>query len=324
MTFTFESTGLDQSDVAVLESSTTTNEHADAAEAALSIYDGTEGVDGQDPQEAAGDDKQDSNPTGNDGEVLADSENQVECLAAAPLPAAVHSPEVPATTKEKEKAAATRLAKRAEQLHQVQRKEGEVAAASVRWARLQAQTKRAKKHFDLAVEELSDLQDELGGDWADEEADDEPVDNTEIDRVDDGPISQVDQPQVLTVSPLPANALIAWRDVPTTEINLTGIRGLGEKKLEELIATCPTIGALEDMRASFGGLRNLKGIGEKTSDEIENRIIDWLSKNRDAAVLGGGEASSSTTITAIDSPPSITFNDSGNDVTASPVDLSDL
>lgn len=312
MALSFDTAGLEQSDVAVAECSVlTTNEHANAAEAALSVYDGQE--------EEVGDEQE-------SGELLADNQDSPQPLATDPPPTTIHSPEVPATTKEKEKAAAAtasaRATKRAEQLHQIKRKEGDVASASVRWARLQAQTKRAKKHFDLIVEELSDLQDELGGDcWGSDDGvdDDSETAPIEIDRVDDGPINQDEQsPATATVSPLPANTSIAWRVTPTTALNLTGIRGLGEKKLDELIATCPTVGALEDMRASFGGLRNLKGIGEKTSDEIENRIMDWLSKNRDAAVLS---EVSSTALPASDHEPAPAQNNSEN---SGPVDLSDL
>lgn len=73
---------------------------------------------------------------------------------------------------------------------------------------------------------------------------------------------------------------IDWRAVPSIQLNLNEVKGLGSDKLERLIEACPTLGDLEDLRAGKG-IRSLKGFGEALSDRIEQKILDWLTQNRD-------------------------------------------
>lgn len=72
----------------------------------------------------------------------------------------------------------------------------------------------------------------------------------------------------------------AWRSRPVSEL------GLPEKLVERLADNgIETIGRLEDQRASFDGLRGIKGIGEAKADAIEAAVLAWLDKNRDSQVL---------------------------------------
>jgi hypothetical protein len=71
-----------------------------------------------------------------------------------------------------------------------------------------------------------------------------------------------------------------WRDVPIGEaIQMT------EKQAEKLEAAgVKTVGQFEHLRSGQmdgfpDGLRSVKGIGEKTVDEWEDQILDWMSVN---------------------------------------------
>ncbi len=80
----------------------------------------------------------------------------------------------------------------------------------------------------------------------------------------------------------------AWRQVPVSALNFDNIKGMGKKKIEALMERCPTMGDFEDLRAknAFGdGLTTIKGIGQALANELENAMMDWLTKNRDAKVL---------------------------------------
>jgi hypothetical protein len=89
--------------------------------------------------------------------------------------------------------------------------------------------------------------------------------------------------------PAAKNADESWRKVPTTELGLDSIKGFGKKKREALLEVAPTLGDLENLRAKAGpmGLQEVlpDGFGEKICGEIENKILDWLSKNRDRTAL---------------------------------------
>jgi hypothetical protein len=83
----------------------------------------------------------------------------------------------------------------------------------------------------------------------------------------------------------------AWRSVPTTALDFDSIKGMGKKKIESLLERCPTLGEFEDLRATFGGLTNIKGIGGVLASDLENAMMDWLAKNRDNNVLSFAGAS---------------------------------
>lgn len=71
-----------------------------------------------------------------------------------------------------------------------------------------------------------------------------------------------------------------WRAV---SIDTLGLPSALAEKLAE--AGVENIGQLEDVRAG-AGLTSLTGIGRAKADKIEDAVLDWLGKNRDAAVLG--------------------------------------
>lgn len=70
----------------------------------------------------------------------------------------------------------------------------------------------------------------------------------------------------------------AWRKAPFAELHLT-------EKQNDLFAAVgvTTIGGLEDLRAEIAMAKSVwpKGIGPAKITDIENRLIDWLDKNRD-------------------------------------------
>ena len=82
----------------------------------------------------------------------------------------------------------------------------------------------------------------------------------------------------------------AWRSAPFAELGLS----LKQNELFEAIGVT-TIGGLEDLRARMANgdfsAQWPKGIGPAKVTDIENRVIDWLDKNRDKfgeAVDAGG------------------------------------
>lgn len=75
-----------------------------------------------------------------------------------------------------------------------------------------------------------------------------------------------------------------WEGVETATLGLGLVKGIGAKRVEAIIEAWPLLGQLEAARAS-GELRAMKGVGEATYQAIEDAILVWLSKNRDAAVL---------------------------------------
>lgn len=75
----------------------------------------------------------------------------------------------------------------------------------------------------------------------------------------------------------------AWRDEPITDaIKIT------PKQFERLEdAGARTMGQLEDLRAGKfpthpDGLRSIKGFGDKAIDTIEDQILEWWDKNKNA------------------------------------------
>jgi|GEM_PF-5928492 len=74
-----------------------------------------------------------------------------------------------------------------------------------------------------------------------------------------------------------------WRSVPIAELDFDSVKGFGPRKREALFAACPTIGEFEDIRAKQfeGGLTSIDGIGPTLASELENLMLDWLTKNRD-------------------------------------------
>lgn len=74
----------------------------------------------------------------------------------------------------------------------------------------------------------------------------------------------------------------AWRATPIDAL------GLPPKLTEKLVdSNITTIGALEDLRGSRGGLSSIKGIGPAKITLIEDAVMGWLTESRDAAVFAG-------------------------------------
>lgn len=88
----------------------------------------------------------------------------------------------------------------------------------------------------------------------------------------------------------------AWRAVSISEL---GLKPKLTERLEE--AGLTTLGKLEDFRAEISQGREKwpKGIGPAKITEIEDAVVGWLSKNRDAAVLAAA-AQPGTTAAAED------------------------
>ncbi len=74
-----------------------------------------------------------------------------------------------------------------------------------------------------------------------------------------------------------------WRDYPTDQL-LSGVKGLGAKKLDAITEAAPTAGKLEELRGQASVQHKHfkevlpKGCGESMADEIENRLIDLIAK----------------------------------------------
>lgn len=74
-----------------------------------------------------------------------------------------------------------------------------------------------------------------------------------------------------------------WRDEPIDSL-FDGIKGFGKKKLDALLEVCPTAGAFEDLRGQASRehkqFREVlpKGFGQATTDEMEERFLNWLAK----------------------------------------------
>jgi len=147
-----------------------------------------------------------------------------------------------------------------------------VADAAVEWTAAKAHAKSAKGHFDDAVSTLTDATDEG------------PCYMRFRPLFDRAPASELDV-EVSTDPPPKDEPVLdpdAWRKPAINEIGL-------KPKLAEtlLLAGIETIGMLEDLRAdiSQGRKKWPKGIGAAKITQIEDTVIEWLSKNRDRQVL---------------------------------------
>lgn len=134
---------------------------------------------------------------------------------------------------------------------------------------LKEELKEAKKEYDVDVTKLRKLCSALN--------EDRPL------------FKSIDKPAAPEAAPEPVVDQNAWRKVPLSDLDFSSIKGFGPKKQDVLIAACPTMGAFEDLRAGEG-LTSLDGIGQTLAGELENAMLSWLSKNRDAAVLASAGA----------------------------------
>ncbi len=101
----------------------------------------------------------------------------------------------------------------------------------------------------------------------------------------------------------------AWRVAPFTDLGLTA-------KQNELFesAGVTTIGGIEDLRAKIadGNAEWPKGVGPAKVTDIENRIVDWLDKNRDKFGEADTEADDSEK-TALPGIESVSFSSPGRE-----------
>lgn len=118
----------------------------------------------------------------------------------------------------------------------------------------------------------------------------------------------------------------AWRSVCLTELNL---KPKLQERLEE--AGVDTIGRLEDLRGEISQGREKwpKGIGKAKITEIEDAVIAWLSKNRDAQVLADAQSHSQAQVQAETvqdeaAEPSANVEETEFDPCARAVELDDL
>lgn len=77
------------------------------------------------------------------------------------------------------------------------------------------------------------------------------------------------------------------RDWQTVSIDELGLPPKLAERIRE--AGCPTIGKLESLRGSFEGLKSIAGIGQAKADQIEEAVLGWLSRNRDASTLSAAK-----------------------------------
>lgn len=75
-----------------------------------------------------------------------------------------------------------------------------------------------------------------------------------------------------------------WQVVDIAALNLK--KSLATRLRE---AGHDTIGKLEKLRGQFEGLLSIDGVGRAKADEIEEALLGWLSRNRDAAVLSAAK-----------------------------------
>lgn len=163
----------------------------------------------------------------------------------------------------------------------------EYIGATLECQKLEEAYKRAKKRMEAARDALVEIENDRPDE---DEWDSEYV-------VERGPVAG----PARVVGPAPPTAPVevvdctespalvravsdAWRHAPTSSLDLN-IPRFGPKRREKLLDACPTIGDLEDRRAKPDGLLAIDGIGREFADAIEDRLIAWLSKNRDAEVL---------------------------------------
>lgn len=91
-----------------------------------------------------------------------------------------------------------------------------------------------------------------------------------------------------------------WRAASVEELDLVSIEGLGRRKMVLLIQTVPTIGHLEDLRlAAMREYRHIcellpKGFGPAVGDILTERLLSWLTMNRDLPRRESAEQSAVT------------------------------
>lgn len=96
----------------------------------------------------------------------------------------------------------------------------------------------------------------------------------------------------------------AWRKQPLRDI-IEGTAGCGQKKLDAICEQLPTLGAFVDLQASAGGVgihtEMPKGVGRGLCDALEEKVLNWLSANRDK--FGEAIETETPAVPANETPP---------------------
>lgn len=174
--------------------------------------------------------------------------------------------------------------------------ERNVAAAEARWDAAKRAAKDAHEIFDARVSELRLAIQDLNNDA------DRPLLKMAAATGDSSTVEEE------------ATPARDWRGASIDELGLPA--KLAEKLVENSITT---IGELEDLRAA-PGLTSIKGVGQGKADVIEEAVLAWLSKNRDA----GAFAAATTTTEIVDAADAVAGRDPyeiGNEVEGGPLPL---
>jgi hypothetical protein len=156
-------------------------------------------------------------------------------------------------------------------IERLQQAEGRIKAAELRIELLKADLKDAKEEFDAGVEQLRSCAREMVND------DDRPL------------LKLMDRVEVTVEQAIEATE---EQTEPWREVTLDNVDGIHTRYLGHLYeANVETVGELEDLRAEiYEGKRKWpKGIGRSAADQIEEAILDWLTKNRDNEVFAKEE-----------------------------------
>ncbi len=167
----------------------------------------------------------------------------------------------------------------------------ELAEAAIESSHAEAAAKAAKTRLKEAITAIERIAvrgpqrmplfdgKEGGGDGDEDHGDSESKEHSHSPASTSSEASEFDTDADTTVATADPNA---WRFRSIDELGLPP--KLAEKLADNGITT---IGALEDQRAAFKGLRAIKGIGEQKADAIEAAVLGWLDRNRDVGMVGG-------------------------------------
>lgn len=158
----------------------------------------------------------------------------------------------------------------------------ELSALKSQLDELKSQIKEKQKEVDGLALNLRSMR-ERGEDQLD--LFDRPVTNELPTAPVTSPAGLFDQASPPATTQPPQISSDSWRAVPIAELGLLSIKGLGKKKFEAISNVAGTIGELEDLRAKWGGLTNIDSIGPEMQTAIEDKLIEWLSANRDSDAL---------------------------------------
>lgn len=187
----------------------------------------------------------------------------------------------------------------ADLLDQIWNAERDCRKAESRVELLKEELKEAKSQYEQSMLRLREIINENSGCFHNSSRSVKVVADPVYPSYDGTPaVSDETKPasdETITAEPETTNPL-AWRAVSLSELFREPIKGLGAKKQEALIDLCPTLGDLEDLRATVGRAASQfhellpKGIGLETASTIEDRLLDWIARNPKACAEIGTDA----------------------------------